>query len=335
MKTFGIDVSAWQKGFDFAKAKAEGAKFAILRGAYSCPAIESNGGKDTEFESHYKKAKAQGLSVGVYQYSMARTVQQAKQEAKFLFDNVLKGKQFELPIYIDVEDACQKKLGKRLLTDIVKTWCEYLEPKKFFVGIYASKSFFDEYLFDAELKRYNHWVAQWANECTYENKSIMGMWQFGGSTNAIRSNTVAGVTCDQNYMLSDFASVIKSEGLNGFTVKPKETVYTVVAGDTLSAIAEKYGTTYQKLAEYNGIANPNVIAVGQQIKIPNGAAKAKTAIKAGDTVRVVNPVAYGTNTRFQLWHDKYIVYEINGDRAVIGVNGVITAAIAVGNIEKV
>ena len=52
-------------------------------------------------------------------------------------------------------------------------------------------------------------------------------------------------------------------------------------------------------------------------------------------MRVVNPVAYGTNTRFQLWHDKYIVYEINGDRAVIGVNGVITAAIAVGNIEKV
>lgn len=47
-----------------------------------------------------------------------------------------------------------------------------------------------------------------------------------------------------------------------------DTVYTVKAGDTLSAIASKYGTTYQKLATYNGISNPNVIRVGQQIKIP-------------------------------------------------------------------
>ena len=47
-----------------------------------------------------------------------------------------------------------------------------------------------------------------------------------------------------------------------------EQVYTVKSGDTLSAIAKKYGTTYQKLASYNGIANPNLIYIGQKIKIP-------------------------------------------------------------------
>lgn len=47
-----------------------------------------------------------------------------------------------------------------------------------------------------------------------------------------------------------------------------ETVYTVQRGDTLSGIAAKYGTTYQKLAQYNGITNPNIISVGQKIKIP-------------------------------------------------------------------
>ena len=47
-----------------------------------------------------------------------------------------------------------------------------------------------------------------------------------------------------------------------------EQVYTVKSGDTLSGIAKKYGTTYQKLASYNGIANPNLIYVGQKIKIP-------------------------------------------------------------------
>lgn len=47
-----------------------------------------------------------------------------------------------------------------------------------------------------------------------------------------------------------------------------DTVYTVVRGDTLSGIAARYGTTYKKLAAYNGIANPNVIRVGQKIRIP-------------------------------------------------------------------
>lgn len=47
------------------------------------------------------------------------------------------------------------------------------------------------------------------------------------------------------------------------------TVYVVKKGDTLSGIAKKYGTTYQKLAQYNDIENPNLIIVGQKIKIPN------------------------------------------------------------------
>lgn len=46
------------------------------------------------------------------------------------------------------------------------------------------------------------------------------------------------------------------------------TVYTVKSGDTLSGIAAKYGTTYQTLASYNGIANPNLIYPGQKITIP-------------------------------------------------------------------
>lgn len=43
--------------------------------------------------------------------------------------------------------------------------------------------------------------------------------------------------------------------------------YTVKKGDTLSSIAKKYGTTYQKIAKDNGIKNPNVISVGQKLKI--------------------------------------------------------------------
>ena len=43
--------------------------------------------------------------------------------------------------------------------------------------------------------------------------------------------------------------------------------YTVRTGDTLSGIAAKYGTTYQKIAQMNGIANPNKIYVGQKLRV--------------------------------------------------------------------
>lgn len=45
------------------------------------------------------------------------------------------------------------------------------------------------------------------------------------------------------------------------------TVYTVQKGDTLSGIASKYGTTYQRLAEINGLSNPNLIYPGQRLRI--------------------------------------------------------------------
>lgn len=49
--------------------------------------------------------------------------------------------------------------------------------------------------------------------------------------------------------------------------KPTSVYYTVKRGDTLSAIASKYGTTYQQLAKINGIADPNKIYPGQKIRV--------------------------------------------------------------------
>lgn len=65
-----------------------------------------------------------------------------------------------------------------------------------------------------------------------------------------------------------------------------EKVYTVKSGDTLSGIASKYGTTYQELAKYNNISNPNRISVGQQIKIPgaNVTTSSSWIPKVGDIV---------------------------------------------------
>lgn len=64
------------------------------------------------------------------------------------------------------------------------------------------------------------------------------------------------------------------------TTAGNEVVYTVAKGDTLIGIAKKYGTTYRVLAAYNGISNPNIIHVGQKIKIP---ATATTTTKKSNT----------------------------------------------------
>lgn len=43
--------------------------------------------------------------------------------------------------------------------------------------------------------------------------------------------------------------------------------YTVRAGDNLSAIASRVGTSYQSIAALNGLSNPNLIYAGQTLKI--------------------------------------------------------------------
>lgn len=110
------------------------------------------------------------------------------------------------------------------------------------------------------------------------------------------------------------------------------TVYTVKKGDTLYQIAAKYGTTYQAIAAYNGIKNPNVIRVGQKIKIP--ASTAPAALKKGDRVKVLNAVTYDGKP-FRTYYDTYDVIQVSGARVVIGVGATVTAAVNAANLRKV
>lgn len=84
-------------------------------------------------------------------------------------------------------------------------------------------------------------------------------------------------------------------------------------------------------AAYNGIANPNLIRVGQKIKIP--AATAPESFEKGDKVKVLNAVTYDGKS-FKTYYDTYDVIQVNGDRVVIGVGATVTAAVNAVNLRK-
>ena len=213
MKLFGIDISRWQGDFDMERAVSEGVKFVILKGGGGDDGLYV----DSRFAENYRAAKALGLPVGCYWFSGATSEEETEKEADYFYENVLKGRRFELPVYMDVEDRRTLAVGKRRLTDMVKAWCRALEKRGMLPGIYSSLSYFSTYLYDGELTDYPHWVASWSRSCSFRPESCFGVWQFGGETNLIRSNKVAGVVCDQDYLLIDYPSIIKKEGKNGFS----------------------------------------------------------------------------------------------------------------------
>lgn len=324
-KIYGIDISKYQGGLNLSQAKNGGVKFAILRAGYTGYGDGVSKAKDNTFENFYNIAKSIGLPVGCYYFTIATSYQKGVDEANWLYNNCLKGKQFEYPIYIDVEDDTGgrrylRNAGKDATTQGVKGFCETLEKLGYYVGIYGSDiSTFQDMLNLNQLEKYDKWVARYGSSPKYVK--TYGMWQYSSSGRVEGYNG----NVDVNYAYKDYPSIMKSKGLNGFSansniqpqtpthqpVEPQptsETVYTVVAGDTLSGIASKYGTTYQKLAEYNNISNPNLIHPGQLIKIPgttnnNVTTSSTYIVKSGDNLTKIAKMFGTTVNQLVAWNN--------------------------------
>lgn len=202
----GIDVSEHQGSIDWDKVNTD---FVILRAGYGREIAQ----KDKQFENNYKGCKAENIPCGAYWYSYATTLEEAKKEAAVCLE-VLKDKQFEYPIFFDIEENKQFMLGKSACSEIVKTFLETVEKAGYFVGIYSSQSKLEAYINEELRKRYAVWVAHYGvSRTTY--KGDFGMWQKSSE------GKIAGISgnVDLNECYIDYPTIIKLFGLNGFTKK--------------------------------------------------------------------------------------------------------------------
>lgn len=223
----GIDVSKHQGTIDWAKLKNK-IDFAMLRAGYG--KLETQ--IDPRFKNNYNGAKKNNIPVGVYWYSYAKSEAEAVKEAEACL-KIIKGKQFEYPIFFDIEEASTLILGKSKVTKIVKAFCEKVEKAGYWVGIYSSKSALEDYIEEETRKRYSVWVAHVnVKKTTYSGAYAMWQYSWSGSFDGIKGDV------DMDYCYTDFSTQIKKKGLNGFEK----------ATGTVSATAKKTTTATTKTA---------------------------------------------------------------------------------------
>ena len=205
MSVICIDVSKHQGDIDWAAVRQSGVEIAIIRAGYGRLVSQ----KDSKFEQNYAGAKANGIKVGVYWYSYAMSKNEALIEAKACLE-VIKGKQFEYPIYFDLEESKQFKLGKKACSEMIDTFCHELEEHGYYAGLYMSRYYLDNYVESDIKNKYTIWVAEYGSKCNYSGS--YGMWQYSstGKIDGIKGNV------DTNRVYFDYTQAIKSKGLNGF-----------------------------------------------------------------------------------------------------------------------
>ena len=174
--SLGIDVSQWQgDDIDWNKVKSAGAEFAIIRVGYQ-KGYDKDNAIDPYFEKNIKGAKEAGLKVGIYFYSYAKTVEQAKEQANFVVQN-LKDYEIDLPVAFDWESwGSFVKCGMSFydLNNIAHNFIKILEENGFKGSVYGSKNYLERVWYVEEFD--DIWLAHYTSKTNYEKEYYL--WQF-------------------------------------------------------------------------------------------------------------------------------------------------------------
>ena len=191
---YGIDVSKYQGLIDWKAVKESGVDFAIIRAGTTAINGEVYS-QDTYFSDNYTNAKNAGINVGAYYYCGAYT-EEGFNQCTYDFLNSISGKEFDYPVYIDIEQASnQQELGKDVLTSYILSALDIIKDSGYTAGIYANKNWFANYINIEEIKEngYEIWLAQYpsgsyaVDPLNYDKSSECGIWQYSslGSVSGI------------------------------------------------------------------------------------------------------------------------------------------------------
>ena len=200
----GIDLSQHNIVTDWNEV-AKNVDFVILRAGYGKELSQI----DKKFEVYYAECKKRKIPVGCYWYSYAKSKNEAEKEAE-VFLKTIKGKQFEFPVYYDVEEYDIFKLGKKAVSEIIFTFCDTIEKAGYFTGFYSNPNFLHNVVNDTVKNKFTLWLAHWDTIRPYCN---YGIWQKSakGKISGISGNV------DLDFCKTDFTAKIKDLGLNGFS----------------------------------------------------------------------------------------------------------------------
>lgn len=286
----------------------------IVTGALDCDAVICKATEDTGYvnpycDEHYQSAKSAGKLLGVYHYASGGN---PEAEAEFFINNV-QGYLHEAILVLDWESGDNTAWGD---SSWVARFCAHVVA---LTGInpmiYVQRSAASQCV---GLGDYGIWLAEYPDYAPrgwdayyppnysgdyamhqYTSSGNISGWGgpldlslFFGDENAWRA--YAGATgqpipTPQPQVQSYEQPVVQTDG----------TTYIVQAGDTLSEIAQRFGTTYQHLAAINGISNPDIIHVGDRIVIdgvvsPQSSDDEYYTIQPGDTLSGIAE-RYGTS----------------------------------------
>ncbi len=258
----GIDVSNWQGYINYQQVKQSGIQIVYIK------ASQGTTIKDAYFDINYENAKANGLKVGFYHFLTATTEEQARQEAQF-FASVISGKTPDCKLALDYEVF--GGVGPTQINNIASAFLETIRRLTNKEPIIYSDLFNAQRVFSRELaNEYPLWIADYNSQQSLENQTANWNnwtgWQYTdrGQVPGIRANTDRDIYTNQIF-LNETSPIPGNTDQTLFNTQT--IIYTVQKGNTLSQIAQEYGTTVQEIARINEIPNPNLIFPGQKLRI--------------------------------------------------------------------
>lgn len=182
----GIDVSSWQGDIDFEQLKQSGVEFIIIRvGSRMGP--DEDFFVDSKFKQNMEGAKKYNIPVGLYFYSYATSVEDARKEAQWVLKQI-KGYDIDLPIAFDWEEwryFNSYEVSFFGLTSMAEAFLEEIEKAGYTGMLYSSKTYLEHVWFPME---YPVWLAHYTDETNYEGD--YRFWQM------MNSGRVAGIEGD-------------------------------------------------------------------------------------------------------------------------------------------